>query len=287
MRRSKYTAEVLAPIVASSCSLAEVIRKLGLTPNGGNHRHISARIRLAGLDTSHFGGKLRVRIEQVSRDELAALVSSSSSVAQVLEQLGLSTVGRGHFVMTRRLKTLGLDTGHFHGQGWARGKTKATHAGLASSAKRQARADEDVFVENSPEFRGPTLCRRLLAMGWKYECAQCKISDWCGLPLVLHLDHINGISNDNRLVNLRLLCPNCHAQTDTYCNRRRPQALRACEPSAPYSCYTSDRTRAWRNGSRGSFRCCWVKTRGGSSPPARTNSDRRISDEDSTRTTTR
>ncbi|MGE0542259.1 MAG: HNH endonuclease [Dehalococcoidia bacterium] len=49
------------------------------------------------------------------------------------------------------------------------------------------------------------------------QCAICGISEWCGKPLTLHLDHINGKNNDDRLENLRLLCPNCHSQTDTYC----------------------------------------------------------------------
>src|SRR5437763_16057938 len=69
------------------------------------------------------------------------------------------------------------------------------------------------------------MTKRLLRMGVRHECSQCGITHWQGMPLVLHLDHINGINNDNRIENLRLLCPNCHSQTDTY--GRRPD--RACE----------------------------------------------------------
>src|SRR5262245_33452087 len=95
MRRTKYTAEVLAPIVASSSSLADVIRKLGLRPTGGNHRMIAARIRLAQLDTSRFGwGKLRAQVRTVPRERLVELVTTSRSVATVLATLGLPTEGR-------------------------------------------------------------------------------------------------------------------------------------------------------------------------------------------------
>ena len=53
------------------------------------------------------------------------------------------------------------------------------------------------------------------------SCILYGITDpkWAGKPLVLHLDHINGVNNDNRIENLRLLCPNCHSQSETYAGR--------------------------------------------------------------------
>ena len=63
-------------------------------------------------------------------------------------------------------------------------------------------------------------------MGVPYACTTCGINEWQGKPLTLHLDHINGINNDNRIENLRLLCPNCHSQTETYGRR----ASRVAEP---------------------------------------------------------
>jgi hypothetical protein len=51
------------------------------------------------------------------------------------------------------------------------------------------------------------------------RCQTCGLRDWLGKPLNMHLDHVNGVRNDNRLENLRMLCPNCHAQTPTYSGR--------------------------------------------------------------------
>lgn len=88
--RLKYTAELLAPIVASSTSFSDVMSKLGLKPTGGHHRLITARIRLAGLDTSHFNSRRsRARIEALTRDEVAALASNTFSIAQMLNKLEL------------------------------------------------------------------------------------------------------------------------------------------------------------------------------------------------------
>jgi transposase len=66
------------------------------------------------------------------------------------------------------------------------------------------------------------LKQRLLTAGLLQPwCAECGISTWRGRPIALQLHHLNGIGQDNRLENLALLCPNCHAQTDTWGGRNR------------------------------------------------------------------
>jgi 5-methylcytosine-specific restriction endonuclease McrA len=70
--------------------------------------------------------------------------------------------------------------------------------------------------------------RKLLKLGLlENRCDTCGISEWLGAPLSCHIDHVNGVKDDHRLENLRMLCPNCHSQTDTYGgkNARRRRSL--------------------------------------------------------------
>ena len=72
---------------------------------------------------------------------------------------------------------------------------------------------------NSP-VRGVKLKAVLIREGiLELKCNICNLTEWCGKPAPLQLDHKNGINTDNRLKNLRLLCANCHAQTDTFCGK--------------------------------------------------------------------
>jgi hypothetical protein len=84
----------------------------------------------------------------------------------------------------------------------------------------------DILEGRFPTYPTNKLKKRLLEEGFLVnKCSECGLSDtWNGNPIVLQLDHINGINNDHRLENVRLLCPNCHSQTDTWCGKgkRKP-----------------------------------------------------------------
>ena len=61
----------------------------------------------------------------------------------------------------------------------------------------------------------PTL-RKVLSTVNGYKCSCCGISDWNGNPITLQVDHIDGNAGNNMPKNLRLICPNCHSQTDSF-----------------------------------------------------------------------
>lgn len=129
-----------------------------------------------------------------------------------MRTLGYSPSGGMHRYMKAQIKRLDLDTSHFLGQGWNRG-------GSSPSAFKR-RPIEELLV-NGSSIGGSNLLRRLIREGLKEaRCESCHRSTWRGEPVPLELDHINGDPADNRLENLRALCPNCHALTPTYCGRK-------------------------------------------------------------------
>ena len=90
---------------------------------------------------------------------------------------------------------------------WAKGKTLTPNDLIFT---------EDSLYSNEM-VKGRIVKNNLL----EYKCVKCGIDSWCGETIILDLDHINGDNRDNRLENLRYLCPNCHSQTDTYKGRNK------------------------------------------------------------------
>lgn len=88
---------------------------------------------------------------------------------------------------------------------------------------------EDVLVENSKYVYSDLKKKLLKHKILEYKCYSCPLTtEWNGKPLTLQLDHINGKHNDNRVENLRLLCPNCHSQTETFCGKLGKTKLPKC-----------------------------------------------------------
>jgi predicted RNA-binding Zn-ribbon protein involved in translation (DUF1610 family) len=70
------------------------------------------------------------------------------------------------------------------------------------------------------------LHRALTELGVPYACETCgNTGEWLGRPITLQIDHIGGDWHDNRQKNLRYLCPNCHAVTDTWCRQKAKAPL--------------------------------------------------------------
>lgn len=148
MKRTKYTKELLIPIVKESNSYADVCRKLNVTPSTGAQTYITKKIKEYNIDTSHFVGK-----------------------------------------------------------GWLKGKKFTTNPGKTL---------DEICVKNST-YKSSDLLKKLIKENKKkYQCEICNLTIWRDNPIPLELHHINGCHTDNRFENLQILCPNCHSQTRKY-----------------------------------------------------------------------
>lgn len=134
---------------------------------------------------------------------------------KVLQSLGIRVAGGSHHHYGKRVKSLGLDTSHFLGQGHAKNK---------QSFNRKT-ADDILVVlpEGSPRPKRHQLLRAMLEKNVVYRCKLCSTSRWNGLYLTLHINHIDGNFLNNVLDNLRFLCPNCHSQQE---NTNKPHKYR-------------------------------------------------------------
>lgn len=148
-----------------------------------------------------------------SEENVSNAVENNESVASVLRDLGVKPVGGNYRTFHKYVKQYGLDTNHFTGQSHLKNQTHNWNA--------QYELDE-ILVKDSSYTSTNRLKKRLIKAGkLDYECEWCGISEWRDNKISLHLDHINGVNDDHRLENLRLLCPNCHSQTSTYKGRNK------------------------------------------------------------------
>lgn len=152
------------------------------------------------------------KIYKLTDREFIDLVKSSLNISEVLFKLGYTTIGNswGYGQVKKRMQDLNLTGADFRGK-----------SSLVNKSKSEELKPEDLFVENCKHQRHNLRVYIIRHNILPYKCAICGITEWNGKTLSLELDHINGINNDNRLENLRFLCPNCHSQTVTYGARNK------------------------------------------------------------------
>ena len=153
---------------------------------------------------------------QYSIEDFRKAVAENVSVAGVLRQLGLRPVGGNYKTVHRLIKEYGLDSSHFTGQGW--------NVGLKFRPKDPV-LDETVFVKDSNYKCSWRLRERYKKRTGITHCEQCGLTSWQEKAIPLEIHHVNGINTDNRIENLKLLCPNCHALTNNYRGRAHLSAL--------------------------------------------------------------
>jgi len=139
---------------------------------------------------------------------LTDVVKKSYSVSEVMRRLGMLFSGGTHGHITKKIKMYEIDTSHF----------KQQHMNIGKSPINKKLWQEILIKkENSNTERTKLLRRALMESGREYKCEDCGLKDnWNGKPICIQIDHINGNRSDNRLENLRFLCPNCHSQTSTF-----------------------------------------------------------------------
>lgn len=140
-----------------------------------------------------------------SVDDLKNAVKNSFSIRQVLEFLGIVPAGGNYQTVKKRLAKYKIDTSHFHGQSWNKGKT----TGPRKSIK--------CYLTKNSTIQSFKLKKRLLSdKVFEHKCYSCNQNTWLEQIIPLELHHIDGDNSNNTLSNLTLLCPNCHALTDNY-----------------------------------------------------------------------
>ncbi len=154
-------------------------------------------------------------LKKVGKEDLQRILDEASSLADVLRKLDYNCTTAGNFQrLKKRITEENLNLDKFE-------KNKQEFHKSQGGKKQKKKPLEEILVKCST-YNTKELKRRLIKEGLlRHECYECgNRGEWKEKHLALQLDHINGDNKDARIENLRILCPNCHSQTETFSGKR-------------------------------------------------------------------
>lgn len=163
-----------------------------------------------------------MRLRRYDKEWLEKLCAESYSLAEVLKKAGRRQSGGNQETLKKKILEFNIDISHFTGMLWSKGKTAKNNASLRKMGiTHECRSEQEVLCLNSKVSQSCLRKYIIRHQSIPYICQCCSCDgNWYGKQISLELDHINGNNKDNRIENLRWLCPNCHSATPTYCRKK-------------------------------------------------------------------
>ena len=140
------------------------------------------------------------RISELGKEKLQELANNCKSLAGLISQLGYKKNAGGTFgVVKKYLQQFQIDTSHWTGQGWNKGQQ----------------------LKDWSKYANHQYCKKHLINQRTHKCEMCCLTEWISNPITLEVHHKDGDRTNNNYENLQLLCPNCHALTDSWKGRNK------------------------------------------------------------------